>query len=445
MKRLLFISFVFLSIVAYSQRTQHEVVTGVQSGDGELKTLITNINSDNTNEDAIFNISDSTISDLNYIDFNTSDGWIQQEGRAAWDADDKTLRLGTEVTGTVIQVGQEVVIRATNKTGSQIDDGKVVYVDGAQGNRPTIRLADNDSVTAILTLGVATNDIANNMTGYVTMLGLVRDYDTRSFSAGDILWLGDSEGNITNVRPDAPDFAISIGVAVNSTEEGIIAVRPVVVQRLSWLSDVNARDNQTTNDMLVWDDSMWIARDSIATNAITYTNTYWDDLQVPLTNTRINPANSEPDFEDAGDGTFAWGFDSDSDSTYALHFIAQTKHKRKDSTDLCAHLHWQPDGTNTGNVVWKLIYTAASIDSSFSVVDTFRIVDAGDGVALKHQLVDLGDIDGTDLHLSTVIKGHIARMGDAPDDTYTGTAYGLELDFHYQIDTPGSQEETTKY
>ena len=78
------------------------------------------------------------------------------------------------------------------------------------------------------------------------------------------------------------------------------------------------------------------------------------------------------------------------------------------------------------------------------MTDTFRVIDAGDGVALKHQLVDLGDIDGSTLGISAIIKGSIARMGDAPDDTYTGSAYGLELDFHYEIDAPGSTYEYVK-
>ncbi len=185
--------------------------------------------------------------------------------------------------------------------------------------------------------------------------------------------------------------------------------------------------------------------DSAALGAVTYTNTYWEDLRVPLTNTRINPANSEPDFEDAGDGTFAWGFDADSDSAWTLNFVAQIPHSYKEGTDICAHIHWQPDGTNTGDVVWKLAYTTASIDSAFSTVDTLRVLDAGSGVALQHQFIDFGDIDGTNLLISAIIKGSIARMGDAPDDDFTGTAYGLELDFHFQLDSPGSKEKLIKY
>lgn len=189
-----------------------------------------------------------------------------------------------------------------------------------------------------------------------------------------------------------------------------------------------------------------IITDSINTRAIIYTDTYWDDLRVPLSNTIINPAKSEPDFEDRGDGMFAWGFDADNDSTNVLNFTTQTPHEKKDSSEIEAHIHWQPDGTNTGSVVWKLIYSVSNINSTWTTTDTLRVIDPADGIALKHQVIDLGEIAGSDsLRTSACIVGTIARIDDATEDTYTGTAFGIELDFHYQIDRPGSEEEYTKY
>jgi len=184
--------------------------------------------------------------------------------------------------------------------------------------------------------------------------------------------------------------------------------------------------------------------DSIRTNAIYYTDTYFDDLRVPLTNTRINPALSEPVFEDAGDGTFAWGFDADADSAEALNFIAQIPHKYAEGTDLDAHLHWQPATTNAGDVVWKLYYTIANVDGSFTSLDSMRVVTAGSGTALKHQVIDFGSIDGSSTIISAIIKGYVVRCGEATDDDFTGIAYGLEIDFHYQVNAPGSREEYKK-
>ncbi len=219
----------------------------------------------------VFNIGDSSIRNLQFIDWSLTDGWEYKEGREGWNDEDKTLEFGLD-QGSVLQIGQEFVMRSTNKSGSNILDGAVVYVDSAQGNRPTIALASDTSLTALLTLGVATQDIDDDATGYVTLIGLVRGYDTRPFDPGDVLWLGTTPGSLTNVRPDAPNTAVTLGVTLNSTEDGIIAVRPVVVQRLSWLSDVGARDTQADNDILTWDeDSLeWKARDSLKIRVLDY-------------------------------------------------------------------------------------------------------------------------------------------------------------------------------
>lgn len=250
--------------------------TGADPGDGELKLQLDYLNDRTDSSKLLFNYEDSSAI-LKYIDWELTDGWSYQEGREGWNDVDKTLEFGLD-QGSVLQIGQEFVMRATNKTGVLIPDGAVVYVDSAQGNRPTIALASDTSLTAILTLGVATQDIEDNTVGYVTLVGLVRGYDTRAFDPGDVLWLGTIPGSLVNVRPDAPNTAVTLGVALNSTEDGIIAVRPVVVQRLSWLSDVDARGNQTSWDLLYWNtDSLeWelsdgvIEADSIVTRVLDY-------------------------------------------------------------------------------------------------------------------------------------------------------------------------------
>ncbi len=181
--------------------------------------------------------------------------------------------------------------------------------------------------------------------------------------------------------------------------------------------------------------------DSIATDAILYTDTYWDDIRVPLTNTFLNPSKSEPAFEDMGDGIFVFAFDTGNDSTESLHFIVQVPHSYKEGTDIDAHIHWAPSSTNTDDVVWKLFYKIAPNGhetSAFSAIDSIRVVTAANGTALSQQITELGSVDGTNIKVSTIIIGNITRLGDAPADDFTGIVYGLEIDFHYQIDSPGS-------
>lgn len=187
-----------------------------------------------------------------------------------------------------------------------------------------------------------------------------------------------------------------------------------------------------------------IETDSARLGAVVYTDTYWDDLRVPLTNTKLTPAKSEPALEEFVTGVYAFGFDTGNDSTESLHFIAQTPHNRSPGSDLECHLHWAPSTTNAGDVRWKLNYTAISIDGTFGAVGSLWVTDAADGTADKHQLSELGTIDGSSLGLSSVIVGNITRLGDHADDDFTGVAFGLEFDFHYEIDSPGSTYEYVK-
>lgn len=188
------------------------------------------------------------------IDFLHADGSVQAdfipmkpsvatpsyaEGRIYWDSVEHTLVLMTETSSTSIQLGQENVIRGVNKTGVNIADGRVVYISGAQGNRPKISLGQANSENTSYVIGVATQTIIDNQEGYVTCLGIVRGFNTSGFTEGDRLYLSPTvAGEVTNVRPNAPNHAVFIGIALNSTVNGSIFVHPDDGSELTELHDV---------------------------------------------------------------------------------------------------------------------------------------------------------------------------------------------------------------
>ena len=190
-----------------------------------------------------------------YVDFEIVPTAVTpQEGRLWWSNTDHTMNMGTE-TIAVIQVAQEQVIRARNNTGSTLLDGKPVTVTGAIGSRPTIALGQADTLANSQIVGMTTHDILNNTEGYVTSVGLVRDVDTSSWSDGAILWLDASvAGDLTITRPDAPNTSVFVAqVLYAHATQGIFSVSPVVLPRLSWLSDVNIRGTESDQDMIWWD------------------------------------------------------------------------------------------------------------------------------------------------------------------------------------------------
>jgi hypothetical protein len=155
----------------------------------------------------------------------TPTGTLTNVGQLYWDATNVTASIPLNANVSM-QIGQEEHVRARNNTGVQINDGQVVYINGAQGNNPTIALANSDSVNTSDVIGVATENIADNGTGFVTTYGVVNGVNTASFTSGDALYLSATNGTITNVIPTPPHNVVRIGVALNSTNNGKIFVKP---------------------------------------------------------------------------------------------------------------------------------------------------------------------------------------------------------------------------
>jgi hypothetical protein len=183
------------------------------------------------------------------------------EGDVWWDPNDKTLNVKTN-TDTTIQVGQETVIRGTNKTGSPLTNGQVVYVDGAQGSRPTFALADADTLATSQVIAVITEtSIADNGTGFATVNGLLRDFDTSSWSAGDELWLTGTPGVMDNAQPALPAHGVSIGyVLFSNASSGIIYVH--IGHKPSIMDSIDVDQSSVSdNDILRYDSASftWVA------------------------------------------------------------------------------------------------------------------------------------------------------------------------------------------
>lgn len=209
--------------------------------------------------DSTFTFSSATKKvSVRYLQFEiTATDPTHAEGCVYWNSTDKTLNLMSEISGSVLQVGQENWVRIVNKTGAQLDDGKVVYISGAQGNRPTAAYADADLSTADRVLGVCTADISDNAEGYITTFGIVRGVNTASWAAGDVLYLSSTAGVLTNVKPTVPAHAVRIGYALNSTASGSIFVSPLVGAELSELHDVTL-STPTAGDVLRYDGTKWL-------------------------------------------------------------------------------------------------------------------------------------------------------------------------------------------
>ncbi|MEJ0021750.1 MAG: hypothetical protein WDN47_04210 [Candidatus Doudnabacteria bacterium] len=160
----------------------------------------------------------------NYIDFTNTVKPPYSEGRVFYDTTDKTLAYYNDASNSTLNIGQEEWIRVKNITGTDIADGKVVYISGSSGGIPTVALARADSPTTSQAAGITTNAIPNGSISYITNFGLIHKENTASFSAGDQIFLSaTSAGDYTATRPSSPNLTVKLGyIAVSDSTLGIV-------------------------------------------------------------------------------------------------------------------------------------------------------------------------------------------------------------------------------
>lgn len=219
-------------------------------------------------------VANEVNSPVDVIKFQLNAGVTPEEGEMSWNTDDGTLQIGMPGGNVVLQVGQETLMKV--KSGGTITNGQPVYVSGASGNRPQVQLADADSdLTSHTLIGVATEDLALNDNGYITVRGLVRDVDTRNgstinkddgvdFEVGDCLYLSEgTTGTYTKTKPSAPYHGCRVAMVVVAGAAGVLCVAPDLGEEITSLHDVDIT-GRTTDDGIFWDGTKYVHRNATA-------------------------------------------------------------------------------------------------------------------------------------------------------------------------------------
>lgn len=210
--------------------------------------------------------SDPSVRDS--FSLNTGAGAVADvAGKMVWNPTEVTmdLRLNADVT---LQVGQEHVKLCRNISGATITDGSVVRIVGSSGTHLTVTLADaTDEATSANTFGVATQTIANNASGFITLFGVVRGINTSGIPEGSLLYLSETAGQFTHISPLAPANRVIIGYCIKSSAgAGEIYVKVDNGYELDELHDVliTAR---ATGDFIRWNaaTSRWENSKSVMT------------------------------------------------------------------------------------------------------------------------------------------------------------------------------------
>jgi len=166
-----------------------------------------------------------------------------------------------------------IVREVKNMTGATLTKGTVVYISGANGNKPLVSkaLATTDALSA-RTFGLLQSDILNNGLGYCVIIGDLSGIDTSSFAEGAQLYLsGVTAGTYTASKILAPTHLVYVGkvTRVHPTQ-GQIEVGIMNGFELEEIHDCQIV-TPTNNEVLVYESSTDLWKNKSIATVLGYT------------------------------------------------------------------------------------------------------------------------------------------------------------------------------
>ena len=170
----------------------------------------------------------------------------------------------------------------------------------------------------------------------------------------------------------------------------------------------------------------------------------YDDQQVNISSVKL-PASGAPSWGAFNGGQvleFAAGADN------VIYFVAQLSHKYKHGTDLEFHVHTSVPDDTAGVVRWIFTYSWADIANDFpseTTTTTEQTIALNSADAHLYKDIDAAVSSASgEGNVSGILLCSLTREGTHANDTYGDVIRLLAADFHFQIDTVGSREETSK-
>ena len=157
----------------------------------------------------------------NNLDFTPTTAPTYTEGRVWYDSTEKALAFYNDSSNLAVHVGQDLIFKVINNTGSTIPNGSPVYVTGTSSGQtyPNVALAKADVAATSSVIGLTNGAIANGAIGYVTSQGTIDNVNTGTFTVGQVLYLSPySAGQLMNTIPPT-GITVQVGVAtfINSS------------------------------------------------------------------------------------------------------------------------------------------------------------------------------------------------------------------------------------
>ena len=142
--------------------------------------------------------------------------------------DQSTETLNFQQNNITQQIGEETLLYG--KASSAINDSplQIIYQTGVVGASGVITFAPTVAgiTDANLILGCATEPLATNQFGRITVYGAVHGINTtgsaygETWADGDVIWYNPVTGNPTKTKPTAPNIKVQLGIITHAGSGG---------------------------------------------------------------------------------------------------------------------------------------------------------------------------------------------------------------------------------
>jgi hypothetical protein len=162
-----------------------------RTGDTMTGNFIINGNISITGDSIFNNITATTISNVDYIDFNTGTTIPQNVGRLFFHNDSSSLSYYTN-DDININIGQQLYSKVFNNTGSLLSKGSVVKIESSTNGIPNVKLTISSGKTNNEIAGLIASDIPNGESGFIINNGILSGLTITSHTIGDVIYLSDT-------------------------------------------------------------------------------------------------------------------------------------------------------------------------------------------------------------------------------------------------------------
>jgi hypothetical protein len=345
--------------------------------------------------------------------------------------------------------GAKMIIGWNNTVGSQFDLGDYIAIGSVHSTDSLIittkNLAGNNFLTRLDISGGVTNATADWKTTHLSTSGniKIKSDSNRLYLGADedsTLWHSDST---LMIRADNVSAAATIRIRSGTTgiyfDIGASSYALMTADKFYFNNNIQITDghdiSKDTSDLTITTASQ---------KTVVLSQPVWNDINMSgAVMSLVDIATQRDEFVDStgtDTGIETWALAVDE----YVQGCFEIMHDYKEGTDLYFHVHWQGIAAPTGtdNVRWELTYTISREDVVLAAASTIEIETSFD-TQYEFKRSDFAAITGTNFEIGDQFLFRLTRI-TASGDAYAGNALLATVGIHYQVDTIGSRQISTK-